>query len=79
MKYVDCIDGMKGAISSIIRECQPMIQKLEKAVEFLSRKKATNQFRAHWLRETLMTLKALYEIEVRWVAGRGVAAIAERV
>ncbi|KAI4321086.1 hypothetical protein MLD38_034507 [Melastoma candidum] len=63
-KYVDCVDRMKEAIGSIIREGEPTILKLQEAVEFLSRTKATDQFRAHRLRETLVTLNALYETEV---------------
>ena len=41
-----------------------MIQKLQEVVEFLSRTKATDEYRTRRLRETLVTLKALYETEV---------------
>ncbi|XP_059637169.1 exocyst complex component EXO70I-like [Cornus florida] len=63
-KYVECVDKLKTAIDSISQECEPAIQKLQEVVEFLSRTKATDQYRRHRLRETLMTLKALYESEV---------------
>ncbi|KAM7516984.1 hypothetical protein LguiA_006567 [Lonicera macranthoides] len=43
---------------------EPAIQKLQEVVEFLSRTKATDQYRTHRLRETLITLKALYKTEV---------------
>lgn len=64
IKYVDTVDDLNEAINSISRECEPAIQKLQEVVEFLSRTKATDQFRTHRLRETLITLKALCETEV---------------
>ncbi|XP_050370283.1 exocyst complex component EXO70I-like [Argentina anserina] len=64
IKYVDCVDQLKAAISSICEEGEPVIQRLQEVVEFLSRTKATDQYRTHRLRETLITLKALYETEV---------------
>lgn len=64
IKYVDTVDDLNEAINSISRECEPSIQKLQEVVEFLSRTKATDQFRTHRLRETLITLKALCETEV---------------
>ncbi|KAM3305035.1 exocyst complex component EXO70I [Capsicum chacoense] len=64
IKYVDTVDDLNEAINSISRECEPAIQKLQEVVEFLSRTKATDQFRTHRLRETLITLKALCENEV---------------
>ncbi|XP_047328430.1 exocyst complex component EXO70I-like [Impatiens glandulifera] len=63
-KYVDCVDELNSAINSISQEGEPAIQKLQEVVEFLSRTKATDQYRTHRLRETLITLKALYETEV---------------
>ncbi|PSS31492.1 Exocyst complex component EXO70A1 like [Actinidia chinensis var. chinensis] len=63
-KYVDCVDKLNVAINSISQECEPAIQKLQEVVEFLSRTKATDQYRTLRLRETLVTLKALYETEV---------------
>ncbi|KAK3025448.1 hypothetical protein RJ639_041334 [Escallonia herrerae] len=64
IKYVDCVDKLNLAIDSISQEGEPAIQKLQEVVEFLSRTKATDQYRAHRLRDTLVTLKALYESEV---------------
>lgn len=64
VKYVDCVDKLNAAINSISVECEPAIQKLQEVVEFLSRTRATDQFRTHRLRETLITLKALYETEL---------------
>ncbi|CAI9115869.1 OLC1v1016878C1 [Oldenlandia corymbosa var. corymbosa] len=64
IKYVDCVDQLNEAISAIGEECEPAIQKLQEVVEFLSRTKASDQDRNERLRETLITLKALYETEV---------------
>lgn len=64
IKYVDCVDQLNEAIKSISQECEPAIQKLQEVVEFLSRTKATDQDRTQRLKETLITLKALYETEV---------------
>nr|POF15126.1 exocyst complex component exo70a1 [Quercus suber] len=64
LNYVDCVNQLNSAISSISQEGEPVIQKLQEVVEFLSRTKATDQDRTHRLRETLFTLKALYENEV---------------
>ena len=64
LNYVDCVNQLNAAINSISQEGEPVIQKLQEVVEFLSRTKATNQDRTHRLRETLFTLKALYENEV---------------
>ncbi|CAL5383860.1 unnamed protein product [Camellia sinensis] len=63
-KYVDCVNKLDAAINLISQECEPAIQKLQEVVEFLSRTKATDQYRTHRLKETLTTLKALYETEV---------------
>lgn len=64
LNYVDCVNQLNSAINSISQEGEPVIQKLQEVVEFLSRTKATDQDRTHRLRETLFTLKALYENEV---------------
>ncbi|KAH7523737.1 hypothetical protein FEM48_Zijuj06G0043800 [Ziziphus jujuba var. spinosa] len=64
LKYVDGVDQLNAAINSINEEGEPAIQKLQEVVEFLSRTKATGQNRIIRLRETLITLKALYETEV---------------
>ncbi|PWA39304.1 exocyst complex protein Exo70, Cullin repeat-like-containing domain protein [Artemisia annua] len=64
IKYVDCVDKLNIAINLISQEGGPAILRLQEVVEFLSRTKATDQFRAHRLRETLVTLNALYETEV---------------
>ncbi|KAK9069949.1 hypothetical protein SSX86_010347 [Deinandra increscens subsp. villosa] len=64
IKYVDCVDKLNIAINLISQEGGPAIQRLQEVVEFLSRTKATDQFRTHRLRETLVTLKELYETEV---------------
>ncbi|KAM7490396.1 hypothetical protein LguiA_033317 [Lonicera macranthoides] len=64
LKYVNCIEKLNGAINLIGQDGEPAIQKLQEVVEFLSRTKATDQYRMHRLRETLITLKALYKTEV---------------
>ncbi|KDP41610.1 hypothetical protein JCGZ_16017 [Jatropha curcas] len=64
LRYVDCVDRLNAAINAISQDGEPVIQKLQEVVEFLSRTKATDQYRAHRLREALVTLKALFETEV---------------
>lgn len=64
LKYLDCVDQLNAAINAISQDGEPVIQKLQEVVEFLSRTKATDQYRTLTLRETLITLKALYETEV---------------
>ncbi|KAF9607443.1 hypothetical protein IFM89_035581 [Coptis chinensis] len=64
IKYVECVDQLNDAIDSISRDCEPATQKLQEVVEFLSRTKATDHYRTRRLKETLVTLKALYETEV---------------
>ncbi|GMY17377.1 exocyst complex component EXO70A1-like [Fagus crenata] len=64
LNYVDCVDQLNASINSISREGEPVIQKLQEVVEFLSRTKATDEYRTRRLRETLVNLKALYETEV---------------
>ncbi|XP_031404069.1 exocyst complex component EXO70A1-like [Punica granatum] len=64
LRYVGSVEKLNEAIDSIARDGGPAVQKLQEVVEFLSRTKATDQFRTHRLRETMVTLKALYETEV---------------
>ncbi|KAK8552038.1 hypothetical protein V6N13_120469 [Hibiscus sabdariffa] len=64
LKYVQCVDQLNEAINLISRDREPVIQKLQEVVEFLSRTKATDQYRTERLKETLITLRALYESEV---------------
>ncbi|KAL5777588.1 hypothetical protein ACOSP7_010514 [Xanthoceras sorbifolium] len=64
LRYVDCVDQLNGTINTISQDGEPVIQKLQEVVEFLSRTKATDQYRTHRLKETLVTLKTLYESEV---------------
>lgn len=64
IKYVDSVDELNAAINTISEEGEPVIQRLQEVVEFLSRTKAADQDRTHRLRETVITLKALYETEV---------------
>ncbi|GMN34912.1 hypothetical protein TIFTF001_004961 [Ficus carica] len=64
IKYVDWVDELNAAINTISEEGEPVIQRLQEVVEFLSRTKAADQDRTHRLRETVITLKALYETEV---------------
>ncbi|KAG9132414.1 hypothetical protein Leryth_008353, partial [Lithospermum erythrorhizon] len=56
-KYVECVEVLNVAINTVCDECEPAIQKLQEVVEFLSRTK-------YRLKETMVTLKALYETEV---------------
>lgn len=64
LKYVDCVDQLTTTINTISLDGEPVIQKLQEVVEFLSRTKAADQYRTMRLTETLTTLKALYEAEV---------------
>ncbi|XWS21299.1 hypothetical protein CRYUN_Cryun30bG0043700 [Craigia yunnanensis] len=64
LKYVECVDQLNAAINLISQDGEPVIQKLQEVMEFLSRTKATDQYRTQRLKETLITLKALYESEV---------------
>ncbi|KAL8487690.1 hypothetical protein ACS0TY_023684 [Phlomoides rotata] len=64
IKYVDCVDKLKEAINSISLESEGAIQKLQEVVEFLSRTKATDEYRTEHLRETLVTLRAVCETEI---------------
>lgn len=61
---MDCVDRLNEAINSICRDVEPVIQKLQEVVEFISRTKAADSYRTQRLREALVTLKALYETEV---------------
>ncbi|KAJ6971533.1 hypothetical protein NC653_032141 [Populus alba x Populus x berolinensis] len=58
------LDSFKLFVNTISEGGEPVIQKLQEVVEFLSRTKATDQYRAYRLRETLVTLKVLYETEI---------------
>ncbi|XVE55742.1 hypothetical protein DITRI_Ditri03aG0182600 [Diplodiscus trichospermus] len=64
LKYVECVDQLNSAINLINQDGEPVIQKLQEVVEFLSRTKSTDQYRTQRLKETLITLRALYESEV---------------
>ncbi|XVF36434.1 hypothetical protein REPUB_Repub19eG0058100 [Reevesia pubescens] len=64
LKYVECVDQLNAAINLISRDGEPVIQKLQEVVEFLSRTKATDQYQIQRLKETLITLKPLYDSEV---------------
>lgn len=64
LDYMDCVDKLNEAINSICQVVEPVIQKLQEVVEFISRTKAADQYRTLRLREALVTLKALYETEV---------------
>ncbi|KAL8126989.1 exocyst complex component EXO70I-like [Apium graveolens] len=64
LQFVECVDDLNVAINMISQEGEPAIQRLQEVVEFLSRTKATDQYRTHRLKETLITLKVLYETEV---------------
>lgn len=64
LKYMDCVDRLNLAVVDVTTGCEPAVLRLQEAVEFLSRTKATDQLRIHRLRETLGAIKALYESEV---------------
>ncbi|KAH9331208.1 hypothetical protein KI387_003316 [Taxus chinensis] len=61
---VETIQKLELSVGLLKDECEPAIQRLQEAVEFLCRTKATDYYRAHRLRETLSTLKALFESKV---------------
>lgn len=64
IKLVHCVDRLNASISLISQEGESVVQKLQEVVEFLSRTKAADPQRIHRLRETMITLKALYETEI---------------
>ncbi|XP_077233461.1 exocyst complex component EXO70I-like [Tasmannia lanceolata] len=64
LKYVDCVDRLNAAMDPITLECDPVFQKIQEAVEFLSRTKAADRYKTNRLREILVTLKNIYETEV---------------
>ncbi|GMI82709.1 exocyst subunit exo70 family protein G1 [Hibiscus trionum] len=64
LKYVQCVDQLTEAINLIGRDSEPVIQKLQEVVEFLSRTKATDRYQMERLKEALSTLRALYASEV---------------
>ncbi|KAG9441719.1 hypothetical protein H6P81_017573 [Aristolochia fimbriata] len=64
VKYVDCVGRLNSAIDAVVKEREPVVQKLQEVVEFLSRTKAADEARIRRVREILVTLKALYETEV---------------
>ncbi|CAN0891832.1 Exocyst complex component EXO70I [Linum grandiflorum] len=72
LDYVECVDELNSTIDAIIEDGEPAIQKLQEVVEFLRRTKATDHFRSHRLRETLLALKSLYETEVDSMRFEGV-------
>ncbi|GLJ18150.1 hypothetical protein SUGI_0320650 [Cryptomeria japonica] len=61
---IESFENLELLVGLLRDECEPAIQRLQEAVEFLCRTKATDYYRAHRLRETLSTLRALYENEV---------------
>ncbi|WOL13838.1 hypothetical protein Cni_G22618 [Canna indica] len=62
--YVDCVDRLHDAVAGVAAECEPAVERLQEAVEFLSRTKATDRPRLNRLKEALTALQALYEGEV---------------
>ncbi|KAI4337060.1 hypothetical protein L6164_015518 [Bauhinia variegata] len=62
--YMDCVDELNQAIDSVSKEGEPVIQKLQEVVKFISRTNAADQHKTERLRESLISLKALYETEV---------------
>lgn len=64
IELVNYVDRLNASISLISQEGESVIQKLQEVVEFLSRTKAADPQRTHRLKETMITLKALYETEI---------------
>ena len=64
LEFLDCVDNLSEAIDSICEEGEPVIQRIQEVVEFISRTKTTDERRTERLREALITLQALYETEV---------------
>lgn len=62
--YVDCVDRLHDAVAGVAADCDPAVQRLQEAVEFLSRTKATDRLRLRRLQETLTALQAIYADEV---------------
>ena len=76
LKYVECVDQLNAAINLISRDGEPVIQKLQEVMEFLSRTKATDQYRTQRLKETLITFRALYESEIDVIRFDGLLDVA---
>ncbi|KAH7688002.1 Exocyst complex component Exo70 protein [Dioscorea alata] len=64
IKFIDRVDRLQSAIADVAAGVEPAIGRLQETVEFLSRTKATDQFRIRRLGETLNAIRALYEAEV---------------
>lgn len=62
--YVDCVDRLHDAVAGVAADSDPAVQRLQEAVEFLSRTKATDRLRLRRLQETLAALQAIYADEV---------------
>ncbi|XP_072981948.1 exocyst complex component EXO70I-like [Typha latifolia] len=64
LDYVALVDRLRAAIDAIAAGCDEAVRRLQEAVEFLSRTKATDRRRIRRLTETLAALKLIYEKEI---------------
>ncbi|PKA65640.1 hypothetical protein AXF42_Ash013054 [Apostasia shenzhenica] len=62
--YVDCVSRLSSAVSAVTAEREPAVQRLQDAVEFLGRTKATDKLRVRRLRDAAAALRAVCEEEV---------------
>ncbi|KAL0917141.1 hypothetical protein M5K25_012188 [Dendrobium thyrsiflorum] len=71
MTYVDCVRRLSEAVAEVTAECEPAVQRLQDAVEFLGRTKATDKLRLRRLRDAAAALRAVCEEEVEQMRYEG--------
>lgn len=72
LEYVDCVDRLDAAVGSVAAGCEPAVQRLQEAVEFLGRTKAADGRRVRRLREAVAAVRELYQGEVDEMRYEGV-------
>ncbi|MQL82770.1 hypothetical protein Taro_015230 [Colocasia esculenta] len=72
LEYVDCVDRLDAAVGAVTAGCEPAVQKLQEAVEFLGRTKAAEGRRVRRLREAVAAIGELYQGEVEGMRYEGV-------
>ncbi|KAL4181796.1 hypothetical protein AMTRI_Chr12g239230 [Amborella trichopoda] len=64
LQLLQIIDELHYTLQLLTTDCEPAIQRLQEVVEFLSRTRATDNYRINRLKDALETLKAVYENEI---------------
>ncbi|KAG0482619.1 hypothetical protein HPP92_010703 [Vanilla planifolia] len=62
--YVESVGRLSAAVAAVTAECEPAVQKLQEAVEFLGRTKATDKLRVRRLRDAAAALRAVCGKEI---------------